>query len=157
MMLDQVGIARTVPRSVRRALALGFAGVGLAIVIAISAAVLVPIDSCACATPADLIVQNYSQRDASVTWSQPGLFGSPLRGLSGDAVATACRTLTAGLRSGIVDVAVESAGVRRSFQVHVREAVGDGPAVIVIGVDGGIADPIYDDPPGGYRQLDLLC
>ena len=133
------------------------ASVVLALIVAISAALLIPVDSCACSTPLDLVVQNYSHQDASVSWSQPGLFGTPLRGLSGGAVAAGCRTLSAGLRSGVVEVSVTTDGVSRNFHLHVRDAVADGPATIVIGADGHIADPIYGYPPGGWRQQDALC
>jgi hypothetical protein len=132
------------------------AGGGIALIVAISAALLWPIPSCACATPLDLVVQNYSRQDASVNWSQPGLFGTPVRGLSGGAVASGCRTLSAGLRQGVVEVSVTSGGATRTFSVHVRDGLA-GPAAIVIGADGRIADPIYKDPPGGLRQGDSLC
>jgi hypothetical protein len=129
----------------------------LALIIAISAAVLIPVSSCACATPLDLVVQNFSHHDASVSWSQPGMFGTPLRGLSGGAVAAPCTTLSAGLRSGVVEVSVNSAGVSRTFDLHVRDTLANGPATIVIGADGHIADPISGVPPGGFRQGDALC
>jgi len=160
-MVDQAD-ARTKPTGGRIRYRLGcagvvLAGVVLALIVAISAALLIPVDSCACATPLDLVVQNYSHQDASVSWSQPGLFGTPLRGLSGGAAAAGCRTLSAGLRSGVVEVSVTTGGVSRIFHLHVRDAVADGPATIVIGADGHIADPIYGYPPGGWRQQDALC
>ncbi len=133
------------------------AGVTLALIVSISAAVLVPIDSCACATPLDLGVQNYSRQDVSVSWSQPGLFGTPLRGLSGGAAAVGCRTLSAGLRSGVVEVSVIASGSARTFSLHVRDAQAGGPTAIVIDADGRIGDPIHGDPPGGWRQQDALC
>ena len=132
-------------------------GIVLALIVAVTAVLLVPVDSCACATPLDLVVQNYSRQDASVSWSQPGLFGTPIRGLSGGAVASGCRTFSAGLRSGVVDVTVDAAGVNRTFQLHVRDAQADLPWAIVISADGRIADPFYGDPPGGWRQGDSLC
>ena len=161
-MSDQADGSRTEPargRSRRRFGCAGvvLAGVALALVVAISAALLIPISSCACATPLDLVVQNYSHQDATVSWSQPGVFGTPLRGLSGGAVAARCITLSAGLRSGVVEVSVNSAGVSRTFNLHVRDALADAPATIVIGADGHIADPISGVPPGGFRQGDALC
>jgi hypothetical protein len=129
----------------------------LALIVAGSAALLIPVDSCACSTPLDLVVQNYSHQDGSVSWSQPGLFGTPLRGLSGGAVAAGCTTLSAGLRSGIVEVSVNVGGVSRIFDLHVRDTPADLPWVVVIGADGQITDPIYGDPPGGWRQGDTLC
>ncbi len=129
----------------------------LALIVAVTAVVLVPVDSCACATPLDLVVQNYSRQDASVSWSQPGLFGTPIRGLSGGAVASGCRTLSTGLRSGVVEVSVDAGGVNRTFQLHVRDAQADLPWAVVIGVDGQISGPFYGDPPGGWRQGDSLC
>ena len=128
-----------------------------ALIVAISVAVLMPISSCACAMPLDLVVQNYSQQEASVSWSQPGLFGTPIRGLSGGAVATRCRTLSAGLRSGVVEVSVTTPEESRTFSLHVRDGAADVPTAIVIGADEHIADPIYGDPPGGMRQDDALC
>ena len=133
----------------------GLAGVVLALVVAVSAAVLIPVPSCACATPLDLVVQNYSRQEASVSWSQPGLLGSPLRGLSGGAQAAGCRTLSTGLRSGLVEVSVNAGGVVRTFDLHIREAVAYSPWTIVIGGDGHIADPISGD--GALGQQDPLC
>jgi hypothetical protein len=131
--------------------------IALALIVAVTAVVLVPVDSCACATPLDLVVQNNSRQDASVSWSQPGLLGTPIRGLSGGAVASGCQTLSAGLRSGVVEVSVDAAGVNRTFQLHVRDAQANLPWAIVISADGHIADPFYGDPPGGWRQGDSLC
>jgi hypothetical protein len=133
------------------------AALGLVSVVAIAVAMLAPVPSCACVTPLDLVVQNYSHQDASVTWSQPGLFGTPLRGLSGGAIASSCRTLSAGLRSGVVTVTVTAGGARRTFQLHVRDAQPSLLSTIVIGADGKIADPISGDPPGGPRLQDELC
>lgn len=134
-----------------------FAGAMLVFVIAMTVAVVMPIPSCACATPLDLVVQNYSHEDASVSWSQPGLFGTPVRGLSGGAVTTRCATLSAGLRSGVVAVTVTTNEASRTFSVHVRDGVAAVPAAIVIELDGHISDPFYGDPPGGLRQEDVLC
>lgn len=92
-----------------------------------------------------------------MSWSQPGILGTPLRGLSGGGVANACETLTAGLRSGVVEVSVNSGGVSRTFNVHIRDALANGPAVIVIGADGHVADPVSGFPPGGYPYPDKLC
>lgn len=156
-MIDQSDWIRTKRTRRRLGLELGLAGVALALIVAISAALLVPVDSCACATPLDLVVQNYSRQDASVSWSQPGLFGTPVRGLSGGAVASGCRTLSAGLRQGVVEVSVTAGGVSRTFQLHVRDGLADGPATIIIGADARIADPIHGYPPGGWRQQDALC
>jgi len=155
MTFGEVGAGPEPTRSHRTRLAV-LASAGLALVVAISAVLLVPVDSCACATPLDLVVLNYSRQDASVSWSQPGLFGTPVRGLSGGATAAACGTLSAGLRSGIVDMSVDVGGVRRTFQLHVRDGVADGPATIVIDSDGRIGDPVYGSPPGGYQQ-GALC
>jgi hypothetical protein len=113
------------------------------------------VPSCACAAPLDLVVQNYSHQDASVSWSQPGLLGTPLRGLSGGAPAAACRTLSAGLRSGVVDVSVDAGGVSRTFHLHVRDTVADRPWTIAIGGDGQIAEPVSGD--GAFSQEDPLC
>ncbi len=156
---DAIGTNPTRGRIRRRLGCAGavLAGLAVALIVGISAALLIPVDSCACSTPLDLVVQNYSHQDASVSWSQPGLFGTPLRGLSGGAAAAGCRTLSAGLRSGIVEVSVNAAGASRTFSLHVRDGAADAPAVIVIGADGRIADPIYGDPPGGLRQQDALC
>jgi len=161
-MFDEAHAIRTKPTRGRSRYRLGcasavLASAVLALVVAISAALLIPVPSCACTTPVDLVVQNYSHQDASVSWSQPGLFGTPLRGLSGGAVAAGCRTLSAGLRSGVVEVSVNAGGVSRTFHLHVRDALADGTAAIVIGADGHIADPTYGDPPGGLRQQDALC
>ena len=140
-----------------RVAGVALASVTLVLIVAISAAVLVPVNSCACATPLDLVVQNYSRQEASVTWSQPGLLGTPLRGLSGGEVASACRTLSAGLRSGVVEVSVTTATESRTFSLHVRDAHADVPTAIVIDVGGHVADPILGAPPGGWRQGDELC
>jgi hypothetical protein len=161
-MSDQADGVKTEQARGRSGYRLGCAGVvlasvALAVVVAISAAVLIPVPSCACASPLDLAVQNYSHQDASVSWSQPGILGTPLRGLSGSAVAARCTTLIAGLRSGVVEVSVNSGGVSRTFNLHVRDALADGPAVIVIGSDGHIADPLSGFPPGGYPYPDTLC
>jgi hypothetical protein len=161
-MFDQADAIGTTPtrgslRSRLGCASAALASLVLALVVAVSVALLVPVSSCACATPLDLVVQNYSHQDASVSWSQPGLFGTPLRGLSGGAVASGCRTLSAGLRSGVVEVSVNAGGVSRTFDLHVRDALAAGPAAIVIGADGHIADPIYGGPPGGLRQQDALC
>lgn len=161
-MFDQADGIGTRPTRGRSRYRLGCAGVllasvALALTVAISAAVLMPVPSCACLTPLDLVVQNFSHQDASVSWSQPGLFGTPLRGLSGGEPAARCTTLSAGLRSGVVEVSVNAGGVSRTFQLHVRDAFADGPATIVIGADGQIADPIHGEPLGGWRQEDALC
>jgi hypothetical protein len=92
-----------------------------------------------------------------VTWSQPGIFGTAIRGLSGGATATQCETLSAGLRSGIVEISVTTRVQRRTFSVHVRDGMADMAATIVIGADGHIANPISGNPPGGLRQEDALC
>jgi hypothetical protein len=159
-MFDQADPISTKPTRGRIGYRLGCAGAGLAgvvlaLIVGISAAVLIPVPSCACATPLDLVVQNYSHQDASVSWSQPGLFGTPLRGLSGGAPAAGCRTLLAGLRSGLVEVSVNAGGVSRTFHLRVRDAVADLPWTIVIGGDGHIADPISGD--GALSQQDPLC
>ncbi len=161
-MFDQADATTTRPKRDRIRYRLGcasavLASLALALIVAISAALLLPVNSCACAMPLDLVVQNYSHQDASVSWSQPGLFGTPLRGLSGGAVASGCRTLSAGLRSGVVEVSVNQGGVRRTFDLHVRDTQADLPWAIVIGADGHIADPVSGDPPGGLRQQDALC
>jgi hypothetical protein len=162
MMFEEADAIKTMPRGGRLRSRLGcasavIASVVLALIVAMSAALLVPVDSCACATPLDLVVQNYSHQDASVSWSQPGLFGTPLRGLSGGAVASGCKTLSAGLRSGVVEVAVTTGSQSRTFSLHVRDAQADVPTAIIIDADGHIADPNYGDPPGGWRQQDALC
>jgi hypothetical protein len=162
MMFDQADATTTRPKRGRIRYRLGcasavLASLALALIVAISAALLLPVNSCACAMPLDLVVQNYSHQDASVSWSQPGLFGTPVQGLSGGAVAAGCRTLSAGLRSGVVEVSVTADGVSSSFYLHIRDAVADGPATIVIGPDGQIGHPIYGDAPGGLRQQDALC
>ena len=161
-MFDQADRVRNTPtrgrlRSRLGCVSVALASLALALVVAISAALLIPMASCACAMPLDLVVQNYSHQDASVSWSQPGLVGTPLRGLSGGAVATGCTTLSAGLRSGVVEVSVNAAGVSRTFQLHVRDTQSNLPWAIVIGADEQIADPISGDPPGGLRQQDSLC
>jgi hypothetical protein len=161
-MSDEADGLRTEPARGRSRYRLGCAGVvlasvALALVVAISAAVLIPVPSCACAAPLDLAVQNYSHQDASVSWSQPGILGTPLRGLAGGAVAARCTTLIAGLRSGVVEVSINSGGVSRTFNLHVRDALADGPAVIVIGADGHVADPLSGYPPGGFPYPDALC
>jgi hypothetical protein len=162
MMSDKIDPVRTEPSRSRSRRRLGCVGVVLssvvlALVLGVSAALLIPVPSCACATPLDLAVQNYSHQDASVNWSQPGILGSPLRGLSGGAAVAGCRTLIAGLRSGVVEVSVISGEASRTFQLHIRDAVSDAPAVIVIGADGRIADPLSGFPPGGYPYPDPLC
>jgi hypothetical protein len=126
-------------------------------IVAIAVALMMPTSSCACATPLDLVVQNYSQQDASANWSQPGLFGTPVRGLSGGAVAARCATLSVGLRSGVVELSLTTPQETRRFSLHVRDGVAEMPATIVIGTDGRIADPIYGNPSGGLRQGDSLC
>jgi hypothetical protein len=161
-MLDQADVIRNTPTRGRIRHRLGcasvvLASVVLALIVGISAALLIPVDSCACSTPLDLVVQNYSHQDASVSWSQPGLFGTPLRGLSGGAAASGCRTLSAGLRSGVVEVSIKAGGLSRTFQLHVRDTQTNLPWTIVIGADEQIADPISGDPPGGLRQQDSLC
>ncbi len=161
-MFDQADEVRNTPtrgrlRSRLGCVSVALASLALALVVAISAALLIPVASCACAMPLDLVVQNYSHQDASVSWSQHGLFGTPLRGLSGGAVATGCTTLSAGLRSGVVEVSVKAAGVSRTFKLHVRDTQSNLPWAIVIGADEQIADPISEDPPGGLRQQDSLC
>ena len=161
-MFDQTDEIRSEPtgrRSGHRFGILSFvlAGAVLVLVVAIAVALLMPIQSCACATPLDLVVQNYSPQDATVSWSQPGLFGTPVRGLSGGAVATRCRALSAGLQSGVVQVSVTTREQSRTFSLHVRDGVADVPAAIVIGTDGHIADPTYGGPAGGLRQDDALC
>jgi hypothetical protein len=162
IMSDEADVVRATPTRGRLGSRLGcvsaaLASLVLALLVAISAVLLIPVSSCACATPLDLVVQNYSHHDASVSWSQPGLFGTPLRGLSGGAVASGCRTLSAGLRSGVVEVSVSMGGVSRTFHLHVRDTQADLPWAIVIGADEHIADPISGDPPGGLRQQDALC
>jgi hypothetical protein len=87
-MFDQADAARTTPTRGRSRYRFGcasvvLASVALALIVAISAALLIPVPACACATPLDLVVQNYSHQNAPVSWSQPGLFGSPLRGCRG--------------------------------------------------------------------------
>jgi hypothetical protein len=57
----------------------------------------------------------------------------------------------------VVEVSVNSGGVSRTFDVHIRDALAGGPAVIVIGADGHVADPISGFPPGGYPYPDKLC
>lgn len=161
-MFDQADPIGTTPTRGRLRSRLGcasfaLANLVLALVVAVSVALLIPVSACACATPLDLVVQNYSHQDLSVSWSQPGLFGSPLRGLSGGAVASGCRTLSAGLRSGVVEVSVNMGRVSRTFHLHVRDTQADLPWAIVIGADGHLADPISGDPPGGWRQGDTLC
>jgi hypothetical protein len=159
-MLDKADPAGPKPTRGRIGYRLGCAGatlasLALALVVAISAAVLIPVPSCACTTPLDLVVQNYSHQDASVSWSQPGVLGTPLRGLSGGAPVAGCRTLSAGLRSGVVEVSVSVGGASRTFHLHVRDAEADLPWTIVIGGDGHIADPISGD--GALSQQDPLC
>ena len=160
-MFDQADGIRTRPTRGRRyrlgCASVVLASVSLVLIVAISAALLIPVSSCTCATPLDLVVQNYSHQDAAVSWNQPGLFGTPLRGLSGGAVAAGCRTLSAGLRSGVVQLSVNAGTVSRTFHLHVRDAEANLPWTIVIGADGNVADPISGDPPGGFRQQDALC
>ncbi len=141
----------------RRFAAIGAGAVAVAIVAVLSAALLWPVDSCACATPLDLVVQNYSPRDATVSWNQPGLFGTPIRGFSGGAVATSCRTLSAGLRSGEVDVTVSTGPEVLVVRLDVRRGVMASPATILIDSSGHISAATYQAPPGGLRQQDALC
>jgi hypothetical protein len=54
---------------------LGFIAVALALMIAIPAALLAASSSCACTTPADLVVLNYAHEDAAVSWDGPGPLG----------------------------------------------------------------------------------
>ena len=58
----------------------GFIAIVLALVIGIPAALLAASSSCACTTPADLVVLNYAHEDAAVSWGGPGLLGTPFSG-----------------------------------------------------------------------------
>jgi hypothetical protein len=91
-------------------------------VIAIAAVVLASRPSCGCASPADLTIINYAREDASVSWQAPGLFGTPLFGMSGSKTAQACRVSSYSLRPGGVDLSVSTASDTLSVRMRLQRA-----------------------------------
>jgi hypothetical protein len=130
----------------------------VALVIAIPAVVLAVRPSCGCAPPSDLAVINYARDDAIVSWQSPGLFGTPIFGISGAESAPACKISSYTLRPGAVDVTITTASDALSVRLDVADGAGRGAqaAIIVIGSDGLIAEPVHQPPAGGYPE-GTLC
>lgn len=125
--------------------------------IAILAVLLAVWPSCGCTSPPDLAVINYAREDASVSWQGPGLFGTPIFGISGSETAPACKISSYTLRPGAVDVSIRDASDALSVRVDVPDGEGRGAhaAIIVISADGHIAEPVHQPPAGGYPESPL--
>ena len=137
---------------------LAIVGVVLAVLIGIPAALVAAAVSCACTSPPDLVVLNYSRQDAGVSWQGEGLFGTPLFGLSGSATASPCRTFTQTLRPGTFTVTVRAGRESRvvSITVPQRDSSESPGASVVVSSDGQITGPTEGIPAGGFPQ-DPLC
>lgn len=137
---------------------LGFVGVVLAVLIGIPLALLAASVSCACTSPADLVVLNYAHEDVSVSWQGAGLLGTSVLGISGTAIAPSCATDSETLRPGVVSVSLAMGGETRTFSITVPS--GDAryghTATFVIGTVGRITGPADGAPSGGYPR-DPLC
>jgi hypothetical protein len=146
--------ASTTP--VRRFRARHFAllGVVVALVIAIPAVLLAPWPSCGCTSPTDLAIINYAREDVGVSWQGQGVFGTGILGISGSATVAACTTYSYVLHPGPVDVTIRDASDELSVQLEVPAGAGRGAhaAIIVIGADGHIAEPVHQPPAGGYPE-----
>ncbi|HEY3336305.1 MAG TPA: hypothetical protein VGK16_13820 [Candidatus Limnocylindrales bacterium] len=156
---ERLGSTETAPTGRQWAHGVGFIIVALALLIGIPAALLAAASpSCACTPPADLIVLNYAHEDVAVSWQGPGLFGLPILGVSGSAVAAACATFSQSLRPGQVDVTLRAGGETRTVAVAVPEGEAryGHSATVVVGPDGRISGPSDGSPAGGYPQ-DPLC
>ena len=147
------------PTRGQSAYGLGFVGVVLAVLIGIPLALLAASASCACASPADLAVLNYSHEDVSVSWQGAGLWGTPVLGFSGAATAPSCASHWETLRPGVMSVSLgTSGGETRTVSITVPsgDARHGHTAVFVIGTDGRITGPA-DGAPGGDYPRDPLC
>ena len=157
-MSQQRGSTETAPTGRQWMHGDGFIAVVLALMIGIPAALLAASSSCACTSPADLIVLNYAHEDAAVSWDGPGLLGLPVLGISGSADAPACTTFSQPLRPGRVTVALRAGWETQTVEITVPE--GDTryghSATFVVGPDGHITGPTDGSPAGGYPQ-DPLC
>jgi len=155
---EQPGAAEMAPTGRQWAHGVGFIVVALALVIGIPAALLAASSSCACTTPADLIVLNYAHEDAAVSWEGPGLLGLPILGISGSAVAPACTTFSQPLRPGQVNVTLRASGETQTVTVTVPEGEAryGHSATFVVDLSGHISGPSDGSPAGGYPQ-DPLC
>lgn len=147
-------------KPVRRFRAIHFAllGVVVALLIAIAAVPLAAWPSCGCTSPTDLTVINYAREDASVSWQGEGLFGTSILGISGNETAPACKISLYMLRPGPVDVSIHDASDALSVRLNVPHGAGRGAhkAIIVIGADGQIAEPVHEPAAGGFPE-EPLC
>ena len=140
----------------RRLLVIPFAllGVVVALLIAIAAVPLAAWPSCGCTSPTDLVVANYAHEDASVNWQGAGLFGTPVLDVSGSQTAPACTISLFTLRQGSVDVSIRDASDALSVQLNVPRGAGRSvhKAIIVIGADGQIAEPVHQSPTVAFPE-----
>ena len=145
-------ISTTTPTRRQLAGGLGFAGVVIALVIAIPAVLMAAPWACGCTSPVDLIVLNHAHQDAAVSWQGAGLLGTPVLGVSGSTAAPACATLSQTLRPGPIDVSIRTGGDARTVRVTVPggDARHGHVATFVIGADGRISGPTDGSPAGGY-------
>ncbi len=154
----QLGSTETPPTGRQWAHGIGFIAVVLALAIGIPAALLAASSSCACTTPADLVVLNDAHGDATVSWDGPGPLGLPILGISGGADAAACTTFAQPLRPGRVTVTLRAGGETQTVDITVPEGEAryGHSATFVIGPDGHITGPSDGAPAGGYPE-DPLC
>ena len=155
---EQPGSPETATRDREWVRGVGFVAVALALTVGIPAALLAASSSCACTSPADLVVLNYAHADAAVSWDGPGPLGLPVPGTSGSADAPACTTFAQPLRPGRVTVTLRAGGETQTFDITVPEGEAryGHSATFVIGPDGHVTGPSDGAPAGGYPQ-DPLC
>ena len=144
-----VGDSATTPTGRQYAYGLGFVAVFLALVVGSPIWLFVTSNTCGCVTPSDLVLYNADARPVTVSWSHPGLFGTPLLGHAETLEVAACTTADVGLTVGHDDVSIESSSATTGIAVDVPEGHGGYDIPILLVHPGGAIErlpaPLSED------------
>jgi hypothetical protein len=152
-MPGQPEVVAIVPDPHRTARRVSVVTVAAAVVLGMLAVLVTAIPACSCAEPTDLVVMNYSSEITTVTWTAPGVLGTPFLGLSGRTTVAACTSWSTALRPGAVEITIDAASTTHTFGIEVRTTIAERAGhqtTVLLDRNGRVGDPIDGAPPGGY-------
>lgn len=145
------------PTTRQYAYGLGFVGLLLAAIVTIPVWLIIPADTCACTTPADMAVYNADSRAITVRWQQPGLLGTPLFGHSASREVAACTSTDLVIPVGRNTVSVVSAADSAELAIEVPPGHGGYDIPIVVVRTGGTVERLDAPPPEAEVPVDGRC
>ena len=147
----------TTPTGRQYAYGLGFVAVVLALLVGTPIWLFVTSDTCGCVTPPDLVLYNADARLVTVSWSHPGLFGTPLLGHSETLEVAACTTADVGLTVGHDDVSIDSATDTAAIPVEVPAGHGGYETPTLLVHPGGAIERLPAPLPEHERPSEGVC